>query len=406
MSHGGSQVLVLNCGSSSVKIALLEPGAGARTLTGLADRVGSNNAAVTITRGGGLDRSTAVVDASYRHVLHVLLDSLTDQERAAVAGVGHRVVHGGPAFRQSTRIDDGVVARLAQLTDLAPLHMPANVAGIQVATRAFPLLPQVAVFDTAFHQTMPPVAYRYAVPHDWYAQHHVRRYGFHGTSHRYVSRRAADILARPVGELRTVSLHLGNGCSAAAIAGGVCVDTTMGFTPLEGLVMGTRSGDIDPGVLGYMGKRLGLGLEGVLDALNTASGLLGLSGLSSDERTLEEAAGAGDPGATLALDVFCYRVAKTVGALAVALGGLDALVFTGGIGENSPIVRAAVLDRLGVLGLHLDAAANAALLRGEAGVISDRKDAAVALTVPTDEELLIAQETFALCAVEYGALPP
>ena len=273
--------------------------------------------------------------------------------------------------------------------------MPANLAGIVAARAAFPAVPQVAVFDTDFHQTMPPVAYRYAVPNDWYTDHYVRRYGFHGTSHRFVSARAAELRQRPLAELRMITVHLGNGCSAAAIKDGVCIDTTMGLTPLEGLVMGTRSGDLDPGILGYMAGRLDLDIDGVLDVLNTKSGLLGLSGQSNDLRTLEDAAAGGSAAAQLAIDVFCYRVAKTIGGYAVALGGLDVLVFTGGIGEHAPVVRKAVLDRLGVLGLHVDEDANEQLARGVAGRISAGEHP-VALVVPTDEERLIAADTLEL----------
>jgi acetate kinase len=250
----------------------------------------------------------------------------------------------------------------------------------------------VAVFDTAFHQTMPPAAYRYAVPASWYAEHGVRRYGFHGTSHRFVAARAAELLGRPPAELRLITLHLGNGCSATAVHRGRSIDTTMGLTPLEGLVMGTRSGDVDPGLFGYLGDRLGLDAQGVLHALNTQSGLLGLSGTSNDMRAVLAAAEQGSPDAELAVDVFCYRAAKAVGSLAVALGGLDAVVLTGGIGQNSAVVRRGVLDRLGVLGLAPDPAANADHGRRTGGVIS-LPGPVTALVVPTDEELLIARDT-------------
>jgi acetate kinase len=374
-----------------VKFALLDPGTGERSLTGLAERVGSPAAVVAIERGDR-KQTRQPDDPSHHGVVALLLGALTEDERESVSGIGHRVVHGGPTFSASVLLDDDVMQRLRELVGLAPLHMPANLAGIEAAQALFPNLPQVAVFDTAFHQTMPPVAYRYAVPGDWYSEHHVRRYGFHGTSHRFVSARAAELLGRPLDELRMVTLHLGNGCSAAAINGGASIDTTMGLTPLEGLMMGTRSGDIDPGVLGYMGGRLGLDLDGVLGVLNNKSGLLGLSGVSNDMRTVEE---DGSPDAKLAVEVFCYRVAKTVGAYAVALGGLDVLVFTGGIGEHSPIVRQAVLDRLGVLGLRVDRMANDGLTHGDAGRVSVG-DAPVALVVPTDEERLIGADTLEL----------
>jgi acetate kinase len=344
-------------------------------------------------RRGDDEESSAPSDGSHQGVVAHLLETLSDDERAGVGGVGHRVVHGGSKFSESVVLDEKVLQTLRELTDLAPLHLPGNLAGIEAARTALPQLTQVAVFDTAFHQTMPPVAYRYAVPSDWYEEHDVRRYGFHGTSHRYVSARAAELLDERLDSLRMVTLHLGNGCSGAAVRDGVSVDTTMGLTPLEGLVMGTRSGDVDPGLLGYVAQRLDLDLDGVLDALNTRSGLLGLSGKSNDMRTLWDAAEQGSAPAALAIEVFCYRVAKAVGALTVALGRLDALVFTGGIGENDHRVRSAVLDRLGVLGLHEDPAANRDHGSRTQGRISTADGPVRALVVPTDEELVIARDT-------------
>jgi acetate kinase len=361
-------------------------------VTGLAERVGRNDPLVHISRGGH-DQSGAPSDGSLRGVLVHLLAALTEQERQSIAAVGHRVVHGGTRFTGPLLLDEAAMSALRELVDLAPLHLPANIDGIEVALAELPDLPQVAVFDTAFHQTMPPVAYRYAVPSEWFEEHAVRRYGFHGTSHRYVSVRAAELLGRPVESLRMVTLHLGNGCSAAAVRDGVSVDTTMGLTPLEGLVMGTRSGDIDPGVLGYVAERLELDLAGVLDALNTRSGLLGLSGLSNDMRTLTEAARQGSESAALAIDVFAYRAGKAVGALAIALGRLDAVVFTGGIGEQAAEVRSRVMSHLGVLGLHEDTAANSSHGTTTGGRISLADDSGVVLVVPTDEELVIARDT-------------
>jgi acetate kinase len=368
-----ASVLVLNCGSATVKLALVDPATGNRELERLVD----------------LD------DRAHHDIVAELFAELSDAQRASIRGVGHRVVHGGTTFTESTVVDDDVLRTLRGVVELAPLHMPANLAGIEAARRAFPGRPQVAVFDTAFHQTMPPVAYRYAVPGEWYREHEVRRFGFHGTSHRYVSGRAADLLGRPLEALRMVTMHLGNGCSAAAIRGGRCIDTTMGLTPLEGLVMGTRSGDIDPGVLGHIAPRLGLDVAGVLDVLNTRSGLLGLSGRSGDMRELTAAAEAGDADAALAIDVFCYRAAKTVGALAVALGGLDVLVLTGGIGEHDVTARASILGRLGAVGLDVDPLRNDEVGGHGTGRIS-ADGPVVALVVPTDEEWLIAQDTAAL----------
>lgn len=384
-------VLVLNCGSSSVKLAVVHPATGSRRVTGLAERVGSSDAVVSLRRGESEETGTPD-DSSARGALAHLLGALTDEERDALVGVGHRVVHGGSNFSASVVVDDATLAELRDMVDLAPLHMPANLLGIETARHLLPDLVQVAVFDTAFHQTMPQVAYRYAVPTEWFEEHRVRRYGFHGTSHRYVSASAAEMLGRPLEDLRLVTLHLGNGCSATAVRGGESVDTTMGLTPLEGLVMGTRSGDVDPGLLGYVAERLGLDVEGVIDALNTCSGLLGLSGVSNDMRTVCEAADCGSEPARLAVDVFCYRAAKSVGALAVALGGLDAVIFTGGIGEHSAEVRRLVLSHLAVLDLVEDPDANADHGRYTGGRVSPVGDR-VALVVPTDEERLIALDT-------------
>jgi acetate kinase len=391
MAAAVALVLVLNSGSSSVKLALLDPVTGNRTVTALAERVGGEDTVVRLRRHAD-EQADAPADGSHRGVIRHLLAALTEDELSAVTGVGHRVVHGGRQFSSSVLIDDRVVVTLNELTGLAPLHMPGNLAGIDAARSELPDRPQAAVFDTAFHHSMPPHAYRYAVPAGWYEQHAVRRYGFHGTSHRYVSGRAAELLDRPIESLRMVTVHLGNGCSATAVRDGVSVDTTMGLTPLEGLVMGTRSGDVDPGALGYIGERLGLDLAGVLDALNTRSGLLGLSEISNDMRSVEEAARNGSATAALAVEVFCYRVAKAVGALAVALGRLDAVVLTGGIGEHSATVRSATLAHLGLLGITEDAEANAGHGERTGGRISAAGSVPV-LVVPTDEELVIARDT-------------
>ena len=388
---GGDHVLVVNAGSSSVKLAVLDPASGRRALTGLAERVGTPDASVRIDRDG--ERSTSTPDdASHAGVIAALLALMTGDERSSLVAVGHRVVHGGPTYSSSVVVDDVVRADLEALIPLAPLHLPGNLAGVDAARAALPDLPQVAVFDTAFHRTMPSYAAQYAVPKAWRDELDVRRYGFHGTSHRYVSGAAAELLGRPPGELGLVTLHLGNGCSATAVRAGRSVDTTMGFTPLEGLVMGSRSGDIDPGVIPYVAERLGVAAAEVVRRLNTESGLLGVSGTSNDMRTLLEAAAAGDDDAALAVELFCYRAAKHVAALSVALGRLDAVVFTGGIGENSAPVRAAVLARLAVLGIHLDAEANEANGAGTGGRIST-PGGPVALVVATDEELLIARDT-------------
>ena len=366
-------VLVLNAGSSSVKYALVDPDTGERPLSGQAENIGAS---------GG----------SYHDAITRILDHLDDKGHVDLTGAGHRVVHGGERFSDSVVVDDEVLAAIRSFSPLAPLHNPASLAGIEAVSAVRPGLPQVAVFDTAFHQTMPPAVFRYAVPQEWYTRYAVRRYGFHGTSYRFVSERAAALLGRAPAGLRLVVAHLGNGCSAAAISGGVSVDTTMGLTPMEGLVMGTRSGDVDPGLLGYLAERTGQSAAGLTDALDTRSGLLGLSGASNDMRTISESAGQGDERAGLALDVFVHRLAKAVAGLAASLDGLDALVFTAGIGENSPVVRSRVLARLGFLGLTEDPAANAAHGRSTGGRIS-RPGPIQALVVPTDEELMIARDT-------------
>ena len=370
-------VLVLNSGSSSVKFALLDPETGERPLNGQLENIGGS---------GG----------SYQDAITQILGRLDDAGHVDLAAAGHRVVHGGERFSASVLIDNEVLAAIRSFSHLAPLHNPANLAGIEAVSAARPGLPQVAVFDTAFHQTMKPAAYRYAVPDEWYASYGVRRYGFHGTSYRFVSERAATMLGHPSpghpsAALRLVIAHLGNGCSAAAISGGVSVDTTMGLTPMEGLVMGTRSGDVDPGLLGYLAELTGRDTAGLTEVLDTRSGLLGLSGTTNDMRTILHAAASGDERARLAFDVFVHRLAKAIAGLTASLGGLDALVFTAGIGEHSPAVRSAVLTRLGFLGLTEDPAANAAHGQLSGGRIS-LPGPVQALVVPTDEELMIARD--------------
>jgi acetate kinase len=384
------RVLVVNSGSSSVKFAVIDPGSGERSMTAHAERVGGQGTVVYVRRGAD-SISGDPPGTTHRDIVSYVLAALSDDERSGLVGVGHRVVHGGSRFTESVVVDDEALAGMRTVVDLAPLHLPANLAGIEAARAELPGITQVAVFDTAFHRTLPPVAYRYAVPASWFYEHDVRRYGFHGISHDYLAGRAAGLLGRPADGLRLVTLHLGNGCSAAAVSDGVAVDTTMGLTPLEGLVMGTRSGDVDPGLLGYASKRLGLGVDGVLDVLNNRSGLLGLSGLSNDMRTLRAAADSGSERARLAVDVFCYRAAKAVAAMVVALGRVDALVFSGGIGEHSVEVRGAVLERLEFLGLQEDAEANDEHGRRTGGRITTG-DRPVALVIPTDEELVIAQD--------------
>jgi acetate kinase len=404
-SHdSGGLVLVFNSGSSSVKFAVLSPISGERVLAGMADKVGTPETELRIQRYPGHAVTEQLPEGSYPAIISRILDHLPEVGLAApgdrasgpgqahLAGAGHRVVHGGERFTTSVLVDDEVIAAIRACSHLAPLHNPANLAGIEAVRAAWPDLPQVAVFDTAFHQTMPLRAFRYAVPEEWYTRYGVRRYGFHGTSFRFVSERTATLLRRPLTELRLVIAHLGNGCSAAAVRDGVSVDTTMGLTPLEGLVMGTRSGDIDPGVFGYLADQAGLTIDDLTDTLNTASGLQGLSGVSNDMRTVQDSAAEGNKRARRALEVFVHRLAKAIAGMVVGLERLDALVFTAGIGENSAFVRREVLTRLGFLGLAEDAEANARHGRDTGGRISP-DGPVVAMVVPTDEELMIARDT-------------
>jgi acetate kinase len=382
-----SKVLVLNCGSSSLKFALIEPESGAVVHRGLAQRLNSNQASLSFDGAPDVQLTRAAGHAE------VLDQVLTHLGGAAPAAVGHRVVHGGEVFSDSVLIDAGVIEKIEQCAELAPLHNPENLAGIRAARQRFPELPQVAVFDTAFHQTLAPRAFVYAVPYEFYERYKLRRYGFHGSSHRYVASEAALRLGRPLEELGLVTAHLGNGCSACAIQGGRSVDTTMGLTPLEGLVMGTRSGDVDPNLHLFLAERLGLGLAEITDLLNRKSGLLGLSGSSNDMRTLLALSEEGDPRAALAIDVFCYRLAKAVLGLGAALERIDALVFTGGIGEHAALVRARTLGLLRVLGSKLDPELNLRHGVDSNGRITASDSGLLALVVPTNEELVIARET-------------
>ncbi len=394
----GRLVLVLNSGSSSVKFALLVPGTGERLMAGIGERLGTPEAVLRIQQFPAAAVAERLPGGTHRDVVARVLDRLAAEHPGVhLLGAGHRVVHGGERFTSSVRVDDSVLAAVRSCSHLAPLHNPANLAGIEAVHSILPDLPQVAVFDTAFHQTMPPHVFRYAVPEDWYTDHGVRRYGFHGISHRFVSGQAAVMLGRSPRDLRLVTAHLGNGCSATAVRDGVSVDTTMGLTPLEGLVMGTRSGDVDPGMLGYLAGRTGMDADQLIQALNVDSGLQGLSGVGNDMRAIEAAAAEGNERARLALDVFVHRLCKAIAGLVVELQRLDALVFTGGIGENSAVVRSLVLSQLGFLGLAEDTRANADNGRHTAGRVSVAGPV-LALVVPTDEELLIARDTAGVLA--------
>jgi len=392
-----SPVLVINTGSSTIKYQLLEVGAGDGTVlaSGLLDRIGSA-ASKLVHRAAGHDElvveePVADHEAGFRRVLKAFEQTGIPGDLAAV---GHRVVHGGVRFDGPVLIDDDVLAAIRDLTPLAPLHNPANALGIEVARRLYPDLPQVAVFDTAFHRTMPARAYRYALPRELADRHGIRRFGFHGTSHQYVTRRAAEHLGRPVEELALITLHLGNGASAAAVLGGRCIDTSMGLTPLAGLVMGTRSGDIDPAVVFHLHREAGLDLDEIETLLTKQSGLVGLAG-AGDVREVRAMIAAGDADAAEALDIFCYRVRGYIGAYAAALGRVDAIVFTAGIGENDPEIRAGVCAGLEGYGVRVDADRNTAPDRGVRAVSAADTPVPV-LVVPTDEELEIARQALAL----------
>ena len=386
-------VLVVNCGSSSIKYQLLAQAPEERLAVGMLERIG--DARAELRHHGAAGETAREVDApDHRAGFAHIGAALREDRPAALAAVGHRVVHGGERFRAPTLVDAGVREAIRALAVLAPLHNPANLVGIEACASAFPGVPQVAVFDTAFHQTLPPHAFRYAVPEAWYRDHGVRRYGFHGTSHRWVAERAAEALGRPLAALRLVTLHLGNGASAAAIAGGRCVDTSMGLTPLEGLVMGTRSGDLDPAVPLFLQRAAGLGAAEVDALLNEQSGLRGLCG-SNDMREVLAREAAGDERARLALAVYVHRLRKCIGAYLAVLGGLDALVFTGGVGENAARVRELACAGLERLGIALDGARNAAA-QDSLGEIGAAGAPVRVLVVRTDEELQIARETLAV----------
>ena len=385
-------VLVLNCGSSSAKFAVIDPVTSREEISGIAQRIGSAGATLDWKRDGTKD-SRPLPGAGHEQALRAISSLLNECGLVdGLVGVGHRVVHGGSEFAGSMAITPEVIAKVVECIPLGPLHNPPNLVGIRLAQELFPDLLQVAVFDTAFHQTMPPVAYTYPVPHEWRELHGVRRYGFHGTSHRFVARQALTQTGLPADAHALVTAHLGNGCSCAAVLDGRSVDTTMGLTPLEGVMMGTRSGSVDPAIVGHMGAALGRSAAEILDILNKKSGLLGVSGLSNDMRTVEAEAAKGHERAHLAFDLFCYLLAKSIAGLVVPLGRLDALVFTGGIGENSVTVRARTVQHLGFLGLTIDPSANATHGRGQGGRIT-REVRPQALVVPTNEELMIAMDT-------------
>ena len=403
-------VLVINCGSSSLKYQLINSDTEDVLAKGLCERIGIDGRLVY--QKAGCDKEiTEAAMPTHKEAIQMVLDALVNDKTGAVKSlsevnaVGHRIVHGGEKFASSVVITDEVLEAVAQCNDLAPLHNPANLIGINACKELMPGVPMVAVFDTAFHQTMPEKAYMFAIPYKYYEKYGIRRYGFHGTSHRYVSQKMAELMGRNIEETarflgmdlensKIIVCHLGNGASISAVKDGKCVDTSMGLTPLEGLVMGTRSGDIDPAIMEYIAKKEDLDIAGVMNVLNKKSGLEGISGLSSDFRDLTAGAKEGNKRAIAAIEVFCYRVAKYVGSYAAAMNGVDAIAFTAGIGENVGLVREKVCSYLGYLGITLDAEANAK--SGDDCVISAADSKVKVAVIPTNEELAICRETVAL----------
>ena len=392
-------VLVINCGSSSLKFQLINSESEAVLAKGLCERIGIDGR-LTYQPAGGEKNVSEKAMPTHTEAIQFVIDALTDADTGVVksldeiGAVGHRVVHGGEKFAKSVVVTPEVKAAIAECNDLAPLHNPANLIGIEACESLMPGTPQVVVFDTAFHQTMPEKAYMYGLPYEYYEKYKVRRYGFHGTSHSFVSKRVAEIVGKPYNATKTIVCHLGNGASVSAVLNGESVDTSMGLTPLEGLVMGTRSGDIDPAIMEFIAKKENLDIAGIMNVLNKKSGVEGVSGVSSDFRDLEAAAKAGNKRAELAIGVFAYRVAKYVGAYTAAMNGVDNIVFTAGIGENCTFVRTKVCSYLGYLGITIDEEANGK--RGEEIVISTPDSKVKVLVVPTNEELAIARETVAL----------
>ena len=392
-------VLVINCGSSSLKYQLIDSQTEAVLAKGLCERIGIDGRLVYEKTGCDKEVTEAAMP-THKQAIQLVLDALVNPTTGAIAdltaidAVGHRVVHGGEKFAASTVLTEEVINVIEECNDLAPLHNPANLIGIRACQELMPNVPMVAVFDTAFHQTMPEVAYMYGLPYEYYEKYSVRRYGFHGTSHSYVSKRAADVLGKDYSELKTIVCHLGNGASICAVNGGKSVDTSMGLTPLEGLIMGTRSGDVDPSILDFIAQKENLTLSQVMNVLNKKSGVEGISGVSSDFRDLAAAAKEGNHRAELAIDAFAYRVVKYIGAYVAAMNGVDAICFTAGLGENDAATRAKIVANLEYLGIAIDDEANS--IRGKEVVISTPDSKVAVLTIPTNEELAICRETVAL----------
>ena len=395
------KVLVLNCGSSSLKYQLIDMSNEEVLCIGLVERIGIEGSVLKQEKDG-VEGKLVVEQPMKNHqdAIKLVLDAVVDakfggvQDIKEVEAVGHRVVHGGEKFAGSVFITDEVKAALVECTDLAPLHNPANIMGIEACEAILPGVPMVGVFDTAFHQTMPKKSYLYGLPHELYTKYGVRRYGFHGTSHKYVSQRAAAMLGKNIEDIKVITCHLGNGASIAAVDGGKCVDTSMGFTPLEGLIMGTRCGDIDAAILPFLMEKEGLDAKGLSDLMNKKSGVYGMTGISSDFRDIEGAAANGDEKAQVALDAYAQRVKKYIGAYAAEMNGVDAVVFTAGVGENGIDMRKAIASNMEFLGMNFDEEANK--VRGKETVISTADSKVKILLIPTNEELMIARDTVAL----------
>ena len=392
-------VLVINCGSSSLKYQLIDSDTEAVLAKGLCERIGIDGRLVYQKAGNDKEITEASMP-THKEAIQMVLEALTNEKTGAIKSlaevnaIGHRIVHGGEKFASSAIITDEMIKAVEECNDLAPLHNPANLIGIRVCSELMPNVPQVGVFDTAFHQTMPAKAYLYGLPIEYYKNYKVRRYGFHGTSHSFVSKRAVEFLGLDKDNSKVIVCHLGNGSSISAVQNGKCVDTTMGLTPLEGVVMGTRSGSIDPAIVEYIAKKENLDLAGVMNVLNKKSGLQGMSGVSSDMRDLRAAAAEGNEDAKNAIEVLCYGIAKYVGGYIAAMNGVDAIVFTAGIGENVGMIREKVCSYLGFLGVTIDAKANEAM--GEEVVISGADSKVKVAVIPTNEELAICRDTVAL----------
>jgi acetate kinase len=395
------KILVINCGSSSLKFQLIDSDSEQVICKGLCERIGIDGSRIVYTPAGKDKITIETPMPDHNKAIELVIEALTNKENGVVSldeigAVGHRIVHGGEKFTESVVINDEVIKAIEDVSDLAPLHNPANLIGIKACQKAMPGVPMVAVFDTAFHQTMPENAYLYGLHYSYYEKYGIRRYGFHGTSHSYVSKRAAEILGKDIKDLKLIVCHLGNGASISAVKDGKCIDTSMGLTPLEGLIMGTRTGDIDPSVVEFIMKKENLSVAEVTNVLNKKSGVFGLSNeLSSDFRDLEDGYLAGNEGAKRAVDAFAYRVVKYIGAYTAAMGGVDAICFTAGVGENSGFTRKKIIDGLGFIGASLNEEANA--VRGKEEIISNPDSKVTLMVVPTNEELAIARDTYALC---------